>query len=117
MAARCADGSATNTTPQSYGTFSHLWASVAQDWARSIPSTWCRRFGVAAAHNGRHFTDQQRQAGQRVDRVETALELTYFAPITSWLSIQPDLQYVFNPNTDPRMPNALVGLIRIELAF
>jgi len=32
-------------------------------------------------------------------------------------SIQPDVQYVFNPNTDPRVPNALVGLIRIELAF
>jgi porin len=74
-------------------------------------------FGVAAAHNGRHFIDQQRKAGQRVDRVETTLELTYLAPLTSWLSIQPDLQYVVNPNTDPRVPNALVGLIRIELAF
>lgn len=74
-------------------------------------------FGVAAAHNGRQFIDQRRKAGQRVDRVETTLELTYLAPITSWLSIQPDVQYVFNPNTDPRVPNALVGLIRIELAF
>jgi len=49
--------------------------------------------------------------------VETTLELTYLAPLTSWLSIQPDLQYVVNPNTDPRVPNAFVGLIRIELAF
>ncbi len=38
MAARCAAGSDTNTIPQSYGTFSHLWASVAHDWAPSIPS-------------------------------------------------------------------------------
>ena len=45
------------------------------------------------------------------------LELAYRAPITSWLNIQPDLQYVFNPNTDPRAANALVGLIRVELAF
>lgn len=74
-------------------------------------------FGVAAAHNGGHFIDQQRKAGLRVDRVETTLELTYLAPLTSWLSIQPDLQYVVNPNTDPRVPNAFVGLIRIELAF
>ena len=73
--------------------------------------------GVAAAHNGRHFIDQQRKEGQRVGRVETTLELTYLAPITSWLSVQPDVQYVFNPNTDPRVPNALVGLIRIELSF
>ena len=74
-------------------------------------------FGVAAAHNGSHFVEQQRKTGQRVDRSEVTLELAYRAPITSWLSIQPDLQYVFNPNTDPRLPNALVGLIRVELAF
>ncbi len=74
-------------------------------------------FGVAAAHNGRHFIDQQRKAGERVDRAETTLELTYLARIASWVSIQPDLQYVFNPNTNPRVPNALVGLIRIELAL
>ena len=74
-------------------------------------------FGVASAHNGSEFVDQQRKTGQRVDRAEVTLELAYRAPITSWLNIQPDLQYVFNPNTDPRVPNALVGLIRIELAF
>jgi porin len=45
------------------------------------------------------------------------LELAYRSPITSWLNIQPDLQYVFNPNTDPRVANALVCLIRIEIAF
>jgi len=33
--------------------------------------------------------------------VETTLELTYLAPITSWLSIQPDVQYVFDPSTKP----------------
>jgi len=74
-------------------------------------------FGVAAAHNGSHFIDQQRQAGQRVDQVETTLELTYLALLTSWFSIQPDVQYVFNPNTDPRVPNAVVGLVRVEIAF
>lgn len=73
--------------------------------------------GVAAAHNGSHFVDQQRNLGQRVDRAEVALELTYLAPVTSWLSIQPDLQYVVHPNTDPRVRNALVGLVRVEVAF
>ncbi len=74
-------------------------------------------FGVASAHNGSEFVDQQRKTGQRVDRAEVTLELAYRAPITSWVNIQPDLQYVFNPNTDPRVANALVGLIRVELAF
>jgi porin len=29
---------------------------------------------------------------------ETVLELTYQAPVTGWLTLQPDLQYVINPN-------------------
>jgi porin len=29
---------------------------------------------------------------------ETVLEATYQAPITNWLTLQPDLQYVINPN-------------------
>jgi len=74
-------------------------------------------FGVAAAHNGGHFIDQQRKAGLRVDRVETTLELTYLASLASWVTLRPDLQYVVNPNTNPRTPNALVGLIRLELTF
>ena len=74
-------------------------------------------FGVAAAHNGDEFIRQQRKMGQQVNRSEATIELAYRAPIASWLNIQPDLQYVFNPNTDPRVPNALIGLIRVELAF
>ena len=73
--------------------------------------------GVAAAHNGSQFIEQQRKNGQRVDRSEVTLELGYRSPITSWLNIQPDLQYVFHPNTDPRVANALVTLIRLELAL
>lgn len=74
-------------------------------------------FGMAAARNGSHFVEQQRNLEQRVDRAEVTLELTYLAPITSWLSVQPDLQYVINPNTDPRVRNTLVGLVHVELAF
>lgn len=74
-------------------------------------------FGVAAAHNGNPFVEQQRQAGQRVDRSEVTLELAYRSSIASWLNVQPDLQYVIHPNTDPRVANALVGLIRVEVAF
>jgi porin len=73
--------------------------------------------GVATARNGSHFVEQQRNLGRRVDRAEVTLELAYLAPVTSWLTIQPDLQYVLRPNTDPRVQNALVGLIRVELAF
>ncbi|HEY0510500.1 MAG TPA: carbohydrate porin [Thermoanaerobaculia bacterium] len=74
-------------------------------------------FGVAATQNGSPFIEQQRQTGQRVDRSEVTLELAYRSPITSWLNVQADLQYVVHPNTDPRVANALVSLIRIEVAF
>jgi porin len=73
--------------------------------------------GLAAAHNGSQFIAQRRKNGQRVDRSEVTLELGYRSPITSWLNIEPDLQYVFHPNTDPRVANALVTLIRLELAL
>jgi hypothetical protein len=39
------------TIPESYGTFSHLCAPVAQESAHSIPSTRGRRRGVAAAQS------------------------------------------------------------------
>jgi len=74
-------------------------------------------FAVAAGHDGSEFLEQQRRAGRRVVGSEVTLELACRCSITSWLNIQPDLQYVFNPNTDPRVPKALVSLIRIELAF
>ena len=73
--------------------------------------------GLAAARNGSQFIEQRGRDGQRVDRSEVTLELAYRSPITTWLNIQPDLQYVFHPNTDPRVANALVTLIRLELAL
>jgi porin len=72
---------------------------------------------VAAARNGSTFVEQQRNAGQRVDEFEVTLELAYRTPLTSRLAIQPDLQYVIHPNTDPRLRNALVGLIRVEFGY
>ncbi len=50
IAPRCAARSATTASPQSYGTFSHLCASVAHESARSIPATLPRWRGLAAAH-------------------------------------------------------------------
>ena len=46
---------------------------------------------------------------------ETAIELTYRARITDGLEVQPDIQYIVNPGTDPALDNALVFGIRIEL--
>ena len=67
---------------------------------------------IAAAHNSSHFAAQQ-----SVGRMETTLECTYLAPLSSRLAIQPDLQYVVHPNTDLARKNALVALLRFELSF
>ncbi len=56
-------------------------------------------------------------ARDRNSHSETALECTYLAPITSHLAIQPDLQYVIHPNTTRTTKNALVGILRFEIAF
>jgi porin len=72
---------------------------------------------IAAAHNSAHFAAQQSDAGIRVGRVEATLECSYLAPLTSRLAIQPDLQYVLHPNADLARKNALVAMLRFELAF
>ena len=50
-------------------------------------------------------------------RSEMALELAYLAQITHSFAIQPDIQYVMNPNTDPSLKNALVFQLRFEVSF
>jgi porin len=72
---------------------------------------------MAAAHNGNPFLERQRQAGNSVGRSEMTVELTYLAQLRSWLAVQPDLQYVVNPGTDPTLKNALVTMLRFEIAF
>ena len=72
---------------------------------------------VAIAFNGDEYRDAQELAGAATDAQETNLELTYRTPITDWLTVQPDIQYVINPGTDPALDNALVILLRFELSF
>lgn len=73
--------------------------------------------GVAAAHNGDQYLQRQRREGGRAERSEATLELTYRAQVTPWLFVQPDLQYVINPNTDPTRANAVVGAVRLTAGF
>jgi porin len=48
---------------------------------------------------------------------EATLELTYLAPITSRVAIQPDLQYVIHPDSSRTTRNALVALLQFEISF
>lgn len=69
---------------------------------------------IAVARNGRPYRRQSSPA--KTTPSERSIELSYLAQVRSWLAIQPDLQYVIHPNTDPTVPNALVFTLRFELS-
>ncbi len=48
---------------------------------------------------------------------EVAFELTYRAPITSWLALQPSAHYIVNPGVDPTVKSALAFGLRAEISF
>lgn len=72
--------------------------------------------GVAAAHNGNPFLEARRAEGRPAARTETAVELTYRIQGERW-ALQPDLQWVVNPGTDPTLDAALAAGVRAELRF
>ncbi|MEJ2076573.1 MAG: carbohydrate porin [Acidobacteriota bacterium] len=74
-------------------------------------------FAMAIARNGDEYLLARHRAGAPAFRSEWNLELTYFSRIGNWLRLQPDLQYVIHPNTDPSTRNALCVDLRIEISF
>jgi porin len=61
----------------------------------------------------RAFTDQGRSSQAR----ELSIETSYRAPITPWLTLQPDIQYVIHPGGEPDVADALVLGLRAEIGF
>jgi len=84
------------------------WRSRAED-----------RLGVAVAiaHNGVDFPGARRAQGYPVDRAEMALEASYQVRVTPWLALQPDVQWIVSPDTNPGTPNALALGMRTRLSF
>ena len=48
---------------------------------------------------------------------ELAFELTYRAPLTEWLTVQPDVQYIVNPAGASGLNDALAIGLRLEVGF
>lgn len=38
-------------------------------------------------------------------------------PVTDWLTLQPDVQYILNPGLEPNSDHALAVGLRFELAY
>lgn len=73
--------------------------------------------GVAAAHNGEPFEEARRSRDVPVSARETVFELTYRIRASSRLSLQPDLQLILDPDTDPGLRPALLASVRASLTF
>jgi porin len=74
-------------------------------------------FGVAAAWAGSDFEDASAAEGTPVRDAEVALELTYRAQVTPWLSVQPDFQYIIDPGLSTEIENAVALGLRVEVTF
>jgi porin len=72
---------------------------------------------VALARNGSQFIELQRQDAVPVTGTETTVELTYLVQIGKHLALQPDLQYVMRPGTDPTRKDALAVALRFEISY
>jgi porin len=75
--------------------------------------------GVAVAHarTGYQFRSQLAFDGGAPTRGETAVELTWRAPLTQWLAIVPSVQWVATPGADRSMRNAVVAGFRFEMSY
>lgn len=68
--------------------------------------------GIAAA-----LTSSRYRLANTSTKAEVALELTYRAQLTHWLTVQPNIQYVIGPNASPVLGNALAVGLRTELTY
>lgn len=88
---------------------------VASGFSESRPDDqW--GLSIASAGAGQDWRRAADMAGTPSERHETAIEMTYRAPLTDWLTLQPDLQYVINPGADRSLEDAFVIGLRIEIS-
>jgi porin len=72
-------------------------------------------FAVARAKNSDDYRRAQALGGLATDAAETNLELTWRFGLSEWLTLQPDLQYIRNPETDPGLEDAFAIGVRFEI--
>lgn len=72
-------------------------------------------FGLAFSSgiNGQRFAENQ----MGTLRAETALEFTYSLHMSSWLLVQPDIQYVIHPSTNPDLANSLSFAMLVQVTI
>jgi porin len=75
--------------------------------------------GIAVAHGrtGARFRSQLAFDGGVPLKAETAVELTWRAPLQPWLALVPSVQWVESPGADRNLRNAWIVGARLEMNF
>jgi porin len=75
--------------------------------------------GLAFAHSdvGSNYSDSQVLQGNAPYTSESFIETTYKIQVAPWWSIQPDVQYYFNPSGQQGSPDAVVLGLRPTVTF
>ena len=95
----------------------YLGAGVVFDGPFTGRSNDVAGLAFAVVRNGRDYMETRRLGGERTDLAEWDLESTYRARLSSWLSVQPDVQFVVHPNTNPTVASALGVDLRVSASF
>lgn len=84
---------------------------LASGWSTLFPGSFVS-LGVAAARNSR---EAQHLLG--LPSQEIAYETMTSIQLRPWLTLQPDIQYIMHPSGTGGIPNAVVALLRVTVAF
>jgi porin len=74
-------------------------------------------YAVAFASFGSDFIALNSFYGTPVNSYELVHEFTYRGPVTSWLTLQGNVQYIVHPSASTEIQNAFVAGIRLEIAL
>lgn len=74
-------------------------------------------FGVNQAYLGRDYRALLRADGMHTTAIENAIELTYSDKLTKFMTLQPDLQLIWNRGGDADAQRVTVATLRATLEF
>src|SRR5688572_21823658 len=95
-----------------------LNAQAGVTWRQPWTVGYEEAVGVAFsyARTGGAYRAARAALGEPVESGELTIELTYRRALTSWLTLQPTLQYIARPSAERMLSDAFVVGIRFELA-
>ena len=95
------------------------FASAGLTWRGMLHGRPDDQIGLAFAwaETSSNVLDLADELGVGAEPREVIVELTYRAPISEMIAIQPSLHYVINPGLDPSLDNALAVGLRFELTL